>query len=145
MNIQWYPGQLEALDDDVRKSLAMTAEAVRTDIIAQRTMPYAQDPNWTKTNADGTVERSMNWGNKDIVPGQLQGSMFVDRTFDFDGRVSLVSNTPYARRLYYHPEYNFYRGHNPKAGGLWYEPYISGKRRSWMVRAFEAFMRKLRG
>lgn len=29
--------------------------------------------------------------------------------------------TPYARRLYYHPEYNFSTEHNPQAGGYWFE------------------------
>lgn len=29
--------------------------------------------------------------------------------------------TPYARRLYYHPEYNFSTEHNPQAGGMWFE------------------------
>ncbi len=30
-------------------------------------------------------------------------------------------NTPYARRLYYHPEYNFSQEHNAHAGGYWFE------------------------
>ena len=29
--------------------------------------------------------------------------------------------TPYARRLYYHPEYNYSTEHNPQAGGYWFE------------------------
>lgn len=28
---------------------------------------------------------------------------------------------PYARKLYYHPEYNFSTEHNPEAGGYWFE------------------------
>lgn len=30
-------------------------------------------------------------------------------------------DTPYARRLYYHPEYNFQKDENPNARGLWFE------------------------
>lgn len=30
-------------------------------------------------------------------------------------------NTPYARRLYYHPEYNFSQEKNAEAGGYWFE------------------------
>lgn len=30
-------------------------------------------------------------------------------------------NTPYARRLYYHPEYNFSTEKNAQAGGYWFE------------------------
>lgn len=33
---------------------------------------------------------------------------------------------PQARRLYYHPEYNFQRGKNPNAGAAWYAPYEKG-------------------
>lgn len=29
--------------------------------------------------------------------------------------------TPYARRLYYHPEYNFSQEKNPQAGAYWFE------------------------
>lgn len=29
--------------------------------------------------------------------------------------------TPYARRLYYHPEYNFSQEKNPDAGAYWFE------------------------
>ena len=29
--------------------------------------------------------------------------------------------TPYARRLYYHPEYNFRKDVNPLAGAYWFE------------------------
>jgi len=29
--------------------------------------------------------------------------------------------TPYARRLYYNPQYNFSKDKNPNAQGLWYE------------------------
>lgn len=42
--------------------------------------------------------------------GALQNeSTFVDATDAKNGKVRLVTNTPYARRLYYHPEYNFNR------------------------------------
>ncbi|REK58979.1 MAG: minor capsid protein [Geobacillus sp.] len=30
-------------------------------------------------------------------------------------------NTPYARRLYYNPQYNFSKDVNPNARGLWFE------------------------
>lgn len=37
------------------------------------------------------------------------------------GSGQLEYRTPYARRLYYHPEYNFSTEHNPQAGGYWFE------------------------
>ena len=70
----------------------------------------------------------------DVVPrdtGQLEDvKFFVDDSRIKEGIVSLVFEGPYARRLYYHPEYNFHRepwtdkqgrNHdgNPNAQGLW--------------------------
>lgn len=37
------------------------------------------------------------------------------------GQGQLVWLTPYARRLYYNPQYNFSTDRNPNAGGLWFE------------------------
>ena len=37
------------------------------------------------------------------------------------GSGQIVWNTPYARRLYYHPEYEFSKEHNSHAGGYWFE------------------------
>ena len=54
--------------------------------------------------------------------GNLQNeSTFVDYSKSKNGKVTLVSSTPYARRLYYHPEYNFQTKENPNAKGMWYE------------------------
>ncbi|EJQ77750.1 minor capsid protein [Bacillus toyonensis] len=33
----------------------------------------------------------------------------------------LVWNAPYARRLYYNPQYNFSKDENPYSSGLWFE------------------------
>jgi hypothetical protein len=59
--------------------------------------------------------------------GNLQNeSTFVDTLESSRGKVALVSQTPYARRLYYHPEYHFSTAENPNAGGEWYRPYMLG-------------------
>lgn len=59
--------------------------------------------------------------------GNLQNeSTFVDYSESGRGKVTLVSSTPYARRLYYHPEYNYQTDENPFAGGAWYEPWLPG-------------------
>ena len=54
--------------------------------------------------------------------GHLQeDATFVDCSRAKDGKVTLVSSTPYARRLYYHPEYHFQtkrRGCGMKTGCL---------------------------
>ena len=40
--------------------------------------------------------------------------------------VDIITDSPQARRLYYHPEYDFQTVNNPNAGGMWYEPWLSG-------------------
>ena len=46
--------------------------------------------------------------------GNLQNeSTFVDYSESSQGKVSIISSTPYARRLYFHPEYHFQKTENP--------------------------------
>ena len=51
-----------------------------------------------------------------VIPrdsGHLQGdATVVDESQAKSGTVSIVSQTPYARRLYFHPEYNFSKRDN---------------------------------
>lgn len=46
-----------------------------------------------------------------------------------EGRV--VWNTPYARRLYYNPQYHFSKDKNPNAQGLWFEAAKSARKKEW--------------
>ena len=93
--------KLNFLDKQQYISLAETADALLTEIKDEQVMPFRT--------------------------GNLQNdSTFVDDNKRMEGRVSIVSTTPYARRLYFHPEYNFNRGNNAHAGGKWFEPYVSG-------------------
>jgi Minor capsid protein len=39
--------------------------------------------------------------------------------------------TPYARRLYYNPQYNFSKDVNPNAQGLWFEAAKAAHGREW--------------
>ena len=64
-------------------------------------------------------------------------STSVDYSQSAKGIVKIVSDTPYARRLYFHPEYNFHRevwtdsegkkhGANKSAGGKWFRYWLKG-------------------
>ena len=98
-------------------SLAQTADAVLTDLRDSQTMPFDT--------------------------GNLQNdSTFLDDSQKVQGRVSIVSSTPYARRLYYHPEYDFRHTNNPNAGGKWFEPYISGNKSDFIVNAFKELFKR---
>ena len=98
-------------------SLAQTADALVTDLRDSQTMPFDT--------------------------GNLQNdSTFLDDSQKEQGRVSIVSSTPYARRLYYHPEYNFRTTNNRNAGGKWFEPYISGNRTDFLKDPFAKLFKR---
>lgn len=79
--------------------------------------------------------------------GHLQeDATFVDCSRAKDGKVTLVSSTPYARRLYYHPEYHFQTKENPNAKGMWYEDWLpGGKNAGDAAKAFKKFYKKAGG
>lgn len=108
---------LKNLEQIQRQALEMTAEAVLTDI---------------KTS--GVVPKDTN---------QLELSGFVDLTEIRQGIASIVFDTPYARRLYWHPEYNFRTDKNPHARGKWMEPYYSGEKKKFVQQTFAQFVKQL--
>ena len=79
--------------------------------------------------------------------GTLQGeATFLDRSESKHGKVSIVSSTPYARRLYFHPEYHFQTGENPNARGKWYTDWLlGGKEADFAAKAFKEIYRRLTG
>lgn len=48
------------------------------------------------------------------------------------GEGKVIWNTPYARRLYYNPEYKFSKDKNPNAQGLWFEAAKSAHKQEWL-------------
>ena len=106
---------LARIENVAAKALISTAREVRRDILKEKTMPFDT--------------------------GNLQNrSTFVDESQTKDFKVSIVSDTPYARRLYFHPEYNFSRAKNKAAGGEWCEPYLNGAKKDYAQRMFEKYM-----
>lgn len=88
--------------------------------------------------------------NTQVMPfdtGNLQNeNTFVDYAQSRNGVVKIVSSTPYARRLYFHPEYNFSRKENIAAGGKWFSPWLEGgTRQNFCSRAFVRLYRKEAG
>lgn len=79
--------------------------------------------------------------------GNLQNeSTFVDYSESGKGKVSIVSSTPYARRLYFHPEYHFQKGENPNARGKWYTDWLpGGSQADFAAKAFKNIYRRLTG
>ena len=108
---------LKAIAGLAEACLKKTAETVLGDLQDSQTMP--------------------------LDTGELQNkSTFVDGSQASKGKVAVVSDTPYARRLYFHPEYNFSKENNPNAGGEWFEPYINGAKKDYAQKVFEHLMKK---
>ena len=86
---------------------------------------------------DATLTELRDRGVMPFDTGNLQNdSTFLDDSQKEQGRVSIVSSTPYARRLYYHPEYDFRTTNNRNAGGKWFEPYINGFKSTFSKETF---------
>lgn len=116
VNMNW--GRIRELTQAAITSLEQTAEALHTEVIQAQVMPFQT--------------------------GNLQNeSSFVDNSNAANGSVTLVSSTPYARRLYYHPEYHFDTGENPHAQGEWYRDWLPGGRKAGFAKeAFKEFYRR---
>ena len=113
--------RIKELTQAAVKALEMTGEALHTEVVQAQVLPFDT--------------------------GNLQNeSTFVDYSESSSGKVSLVSSTPYARRLYFHPEYHFHTDENPNAKGKWYEDWIPGGREAdYCTNAFKRIYRRLTG
>ena len=108
---------LQRLNMDMCKALVGTADALKRDVQQSQTMPFDS--------------------------GELQDrSFFKDESDLQKGRMVIGNDKPYARRLYFHPEYKFRTDRNPKAGGLWFEPYITGRKKEFVSKTFAKLLKK---
>lgn len=108
---------LRQLSDTQIKALVMTADAVKTEVM-----------------------------NATVVPkqtGELERSGHVDDSQARKGLVKLVYDTPYARRLYWHPEYSFRQDKNANARGRWLDDWITGNNRTFAKKTFQELFRRL--
>lgn len=123
---------LKRLTAAAQVSLAQTAEAIHTNVVQSQVMP------------------------RDT--GTLQNESTFEYTQDIaNGKVELISSTPYVRRLYYHPEYNFHQSPwvddkgkrhegNANAKGRWLYDYLKdGKKRNFAPDTFAKLYKKNAG
>ena len=107
--------KVKAIDKAMQTALIKAVDAMRTDLQQAQTMPFRT--------------------------GALQNrSTTVDKSNVAQGKVTLVHDTPYARRVYFHPELNFRKDKNPNAGALWLKPYIEGDKKEFLRDAFARFL-----
>ncbi len=148
-----YP-EIEKLTAAATEALIQTAYALQTEVVQAQVMPF-DDPTVIEKRVYGKKGQFAKNGReykgkiqKELIHGggHLQNdSTFVNFSKAKQGSVSLVSHTPYARRLYFHPEYHFDKGENPHARGKWYEDWISGRKKTFCQDAFTEIYRRLTG
>ncbi len=102
-------------------ALEQTAEALHTEIVQSQVVPFQT--------------------------GNLQNeSMFVDDSCVKFGKVAIVHSTPYARRMYFHPEFNFSKEENPGAKGKWFEAWEpGGELQDFAPKKYKEIYRRLAG
>ena len=98
------------------RSLPLTLEAMKTELMAMQVVP----------KDIGTLEES-------ATVGVENGAGFIS------------FSTPYARRLYYHPEYNFRTDKNPNAQGRWMDGFIHGEKKDWLTDTYGKFLKNNAG
>lgn len=85
----------------------------------------------------------------EVIPmqtGALRGEQFfIDNSELNKGHISLVHSLPYARRLYFHPEYNFSKEFASHAKGKWFEDWISGSKKKLPKEIFMKFYKRESG
>lgn len=108
---------IKKINESARLALVETAEAIKTDLIQSQTMPFRT--------------------------GNLQNdSTFVDDKKAVKGIVKIVSDTPYTRKIYFHPEYRFRKDKNPNAGGKWFDTYITGDKKDLPVKYYKKLLQR---
>lgn len=104
------------LEKAILEAAQTAMEDVRSDLVSAATMPFDT--------------------------GDMQNNQ--TEVFATDSGAVLVTDSPQARRLYFHPEYNFQQGKNANAGADWLEPYISGDKKDFVKEHFaEELKRRL--
>lgn len=107
-------GKIAKINNKLHEALLETADALKTDLQLSQTMPK-------KT-------------------GQLQEIRTTIK--EKKDKVMIIHDTPYARRLYFHPEYNFNKALNENAGALWWEPYLTGDKKELPKKLFNKMCRE---
>lgn len=115
-NLKLNPQAIKKIEDAAVKALPLTMEAMKTEVNNMKVVP----------KETGNLEESAKTG--------------------VEGNKGYISyNTPYARRLYYHPEYNFRQDKNPNAQGRWLDSFIYGLKKDWLTKAYGEFLKRLSG
>lgn len=117
MKITYNTKNINMINGVARLALLDTAEAVKTDLIQSQTMPFDI----------GTMQND---------------NTYVDDKRIIKGIARLVTDTPYARKVYFDPDINIKQAKNPNAKQYWYEDYISGGKKNLPIKYYQQMVRR---
>lgn len=106
-DVQINDGAVHAIEQAMIRAAEKAIDATLTDVKAAQVMPF--DTGDMQNNSTYTAF------------AEKKRSEITTR---------VITDAPQARRLYYHPEYNFQTVNNPNAGAEWFEPWGDGGERS---------------
>lgn len=117
MKIRYNTKNIKLINETAKLALLDTAEAIKTDLIQSRTMPFDI----------GTMQND---------------STFVDDKKIIRGIARLVTDTPYARKVYFDPEIKIKQEKNPNAKQHWFDDYITGEKKNLPIQYFQQMLKR---
>lgn len=123
--------EIKKITQAATTALEMTGDYVLGEVVDKQVVPFGD---------------SYEHGGKTHQGGTLQESGYVNKKQASSGHVHVGFDTPYTRRMYYHPEYNFRKIDNPNARGEWLDDWTEkGKYADEVKQAYVFFFKKLGG
>jgi hypothetical protein len=110
------PKAIKMIEESAKKALPLTMEAMKTEINNMQVVP----------KETGNLEES-------AVVGVEESKGYIS----YPG--------PYARRLYYNPQYDFRTDKNPNAQGRWLDPFIHGDKKHLLAKTYGKFLKENSG
>lgn len=110
VDVKLNPDVIRQLQEGARKAFPLTMEAFKSEVELAQVIPREH--------------------------GDLMGSGFI--TYQ-DDKAFLSYSAIYARRLYFHPEYNFRTDRHSNARGRWLDDWIYGAKKDWLSDTFLKF------
>ena len=107
--------KIKGIDKAIKEALELTADWLKSDVTMRQVVP----------KETGNLEGSLTSGQ-------------VSKLSDLDYDINYT--TPYAQRLYFHPEYNFRTDKNPNAKGEWLKDYSRGKKAKELKEVYAKFL-----
>lgn len=109
---------LDGLRREAMDAALETVSALRGEVVTAQVMPF--DSGDMQNNSTSVQQR--------IEADEIH--------------TALLTDAPYARKMYYHPEYNFQTVNNPNAQGLWLSSWLPcGANESFLLDTYHLKLR----